>query len=264
MGTTILRIALFITCLADLFLPRAGIASVAVLERFGHQVIFPEKQTCCGQPMYNNGYHEDARHLACRMIGIFDDPTIDAVVSPSGSCVAMVREHFPELVAQTSPATRAAAKRLVAHTFDLGQFISKFHLDDLRNLNPKWVGTATYHYSCHYRGLGIQPHVIPNILTMINGLTYIPLDRADQCCGFGGTFSVTMPQISGSMSIEKATRIDATKADIVVCTDPGCTLNITGASSRINSTTRVISLAELLAESMGLMNATDSVVAEGR
>jgi L-lactate dehydrogenase complex protein LldE len=253
-------IALFVTCLTDQFYPRAGTAVVLVLEALGYTIAFPEAQTCCGQPMYNTGRHDDARTLAARMIEIFEPYT--HVVTPSASCAAMVREHALHLF-HDQPELATKAKALADKTYEFAEFISKVVGQQRLALtltaplpSPQHAARRTQHVtvhtSCHQRSLG--PSTTPQILAQVPGLEVRPLAHAEQCCGFGGAFAVKHPEISGPMVEEKVRDIAATGAQTLVCNDAGCAMNIDGACQRMKTGhQRTRHLAEILAESMGLL-----------
>lgn len=243
-----MKVALFVTCLTDTFYPRAGRAVVAVLEHLGCTVEFPERQTCCGQPMFNSGYPSDAADLARRMVDVFDG--YDHVVTPSGSCCAMVHEYYPQLLAD-DPAYAKRADTLIRSTHEFVQFLTDVVKVDLRRLGCKWPGRATYHYSCHLRGIGMKTEAV-DLMAQIEGLEHIPLEKRDQCCGFGGTFAVKYSEISGSMAHDKATCIAATGADTLVCNDAGCAMNITGTLNRDGHEIKTYHIAEIIAEGLGL------------
>lgn len=251
-----MKVALFITCLTDTFYPRTGIAVVKVLEKLGHSVEFPQGQTCCGQPMFNNGFHDEARELARRMIEVFE--ASEVVVTPSGSCAAMIRENFHELF-HGDPQWEKRSNALAAKTYDFVEFLVKVLKVDLKQLNAKWDGHVTYHYSCHLRGLGVTNET-PVMLSQIDGVKYTPLEKMDQCCGFGGTFAIKYPQISGTMSRDKVECISRSGASIVVSNDAGCTMNIAGSCRRENKPVAFKHAAELIAESMGLLDRHDDPV----
>jgi len=244
-----MRLALFVTCLTDTFYPRTGIAVVKVLEKLGHSVAFPEAQTCCGQPMWNNGFHDDARALAKRMAEVFEP--YDCVVTPSGSCAAMIRDYYEEAF-EHDPATQQKVKALADKTYEFVEFLVKVLKVDLRQHGVKWDGKATYHYSCHLRGIGVTDEAV-QVMNQIDGLEYAPLDKADQCCGFGGTFAMKYPQISGAMVRDKVGCIKATGAQTVVSNDAGCTMNLSGSCRREGVRVRFKSLAEIIAEGMGVL-----------
>lgn len=251
-----MKVSLFATCLADTFYPRTAIAVVKVLEHLGCHVDFPGEQTCCGQPMYNNGFHDEARELARRMVRVFEDS--EYVVTPSGSCAAMVHDYYGQLLGE-DPAYKHGVQALIAKTYEFVQFLVHVLQIDPRRLGVKWRGKVTYHYSCHLRGIGVTDEAI-RVLKGIEGVEYVPLEKMDQCCGFGGTFAVKYPAISGAMVREKVECIRATRAHTVVCNDVGCTMNIAGACRRAGVDVTFKSLAEILAEGLGLMERVNTIV----
>lgn len=244
-----MRVALFITCLTDTFYPRTGIAVVKVLEHLGCTVEFPQAQTCCGQPMWNSGYHDDAKALAQRMIQVFEP--YDCVVTPSGSCAAMIRDYYGEMF-EHDHAWEHGARELAGKTYEFVEFLDKVLKVDLADLGVKWDGKATYHYSCHLRGIGITDEAV-RMMEKVDGLDYTPLEKMDQCCGFGGTFAMKYPDISGMMVNDKADCIAATGAPVCVSNDAGCTMNISGACHRAGRDVKFITLAEIIAEGLGLL-----------
>ncbi|MGE3109164.1 MAG: LUD domain-containing protein [Phycisphaerales bacterium] len=247
-------VALFITCLTDQFYPRAGEAVVRLLEHFGCRVAFPSAQTCCGQPMYNNGYHDSARALARRMTRVFRD--FQHVVTPSASCAAMLRIHTLELFEPGSPDHRAAAA-LAGKVREFSEFLS-----DVLKIDPSSISRAAtsprpsvvVHESCHGRSLHLQGRH-PSLLRDSGAADLRPMAHAEQCCGFGGTFSVKYADTSTLLARDKVDAIRNAGADAVVCSDAGCAMNISGACRRAGVRARVVSLAEVLAESLGLMPA---------
>jgi L-lactate dehydrogenase complex protein LldE len=251
-----MRVALFVTCLTDTFYPRTGIAVVKVLEKLGCTVEFPEAQTCCGQPMWNNGFHDETRKLARRMIEVFEDA--EFVVTPSGSCAAMVRENFVEAFENSGEhAWHERAKNLASKTYEFIEFLVKVLNVDLREYAASWPGTVTYHYSCHLRGIGVTDEAV-RVMKQVDGLEYRPLPKMDQCCGFGGTFAMKYPAISGTMVRDKVECIRSTGAPVCVSNDAGCTMNIAGACRREDRDVRFKSLAEILAEGMNLLPRDDA------
>ncbi len=244
-----MKIALFVTCLTEQYHPRAAQAVVLVLEQLGHEVVFPEAQTCCGQPMFNNGYHDDARDLARHMLEVFEP--YETIVTPSGSCAAMVREHFPVLFPEGT-AEHAEAVRLATRTYEFVEFLTKVEGFEPDSSELNWEGSATYHYSCHLRGLEIGM-AAAELAKQIDGVEYRSLEKVDQCCGFGGTFCLKYPDLSGNMVNEKVECIRATGAATVICNDAGCAMNIEGACRRQKVAVEVKSLAEVIAEGMGLL-----------
>ncbi len=244
-----MRVSLFVTCLGESFYPRAGIATVKVLEHLGCAVDFPAAQTCCGQPMHNNGYAPEARALAERMMRVF--AASEHIVTPSGSCAAMVRDIYPH-VFDDDPVLRRSAEALAGRTHEFAEFLIRVLKVDLRALGVRWKGTATYHYSCHLRGLGITDEAV-RLLRQIEGLDFVPLTNAEQCCGFGGTFASKYPDISGAMVRDKCAAIRESGAGTVVSSEPGCTMNIAGACRRAGQSVAFRSLPEMVAEGLGLL-----------
>jgi L-lactate dehydrogenase complex protein LldE len=242
------NVALFITCLTDQFYPLVGVAVTKILEHFGCKVYFPDEQTCCGQPFFNNGFHPEAKELAKRMIQIFEP--YDYVVTPSGSCCAMVREQFRELF-KDDHAWESGLHKVASRTYEFVEFLDKVLKVDLSGLALPDPVSATYHYTCHLRGIGVKDEGV-RLLRQIGNVSFIPLERTDQCCGFGGTFAVKYPAISGAIVDDKVKCIADTKAAVTVCNDAGCSMNISGMCHRQGVRTKVKHMAELMAEAMGL------------
>jgi L-lactate dehydrogenase complex protein LldE len=235
-----MKISLMITCLGDVLRPEAGKATVQLLRRLGHKVDFPAAQTCCGQPMFNSGFADLARQQAKHTLGAFEGG--GPVVVPSGSCAAMVKIEYPHLFEQDA-AWHERALELASRTHELSDFlVNKLGVVDV---GARFEGTLTYHYACHLRLLG-QTGEVEKLLAHVAGATYVPLVRQDQCCGFGGSFSVRYPSISGAMVDDKAQCILATEARAVVSTDTGCLMNIGGRLRRQERPIEVLHLAELL------------------
>ena len=236
-----MRVSLFMPCIADNFFPGIGRAVAMVLKRVGAEVTFPAAQTCCGQPAFNAGHHPQAAQVARRWLAAFAGA--EAVVCPSGSCVAMVRNHYPELFAD-SPEDLAAARKLAAVTFEFTEFLVRL---GVTKVGASFPARVTYHHSCHLnRELGVTDGPL-KLLGEVRGLTLAMMEDYDRCCGFGGTFSVKLPEVSGAMARRKAEAITATGADTVIACDPGCMLHLQGYLSRIGSPVRVMHIAEVLA-----------------
>ncbi len=229
-----------ITCLGDALFPGVGVATVRLLRRLGVEVTFPDAQTCCGQPHFNSGYHDDARDLARHAIQTFAGA--EKVVTPSGSCAAMVKLEYPELF-HHDDVWRRKALDLAARTHELSDFL--VNVLGVEDVGARFEGRATYHMACHLRGLGLltEPE---RLLKRVRGLELVPLERADECCGFGGSFSVRFPEISGAMVKDKADFIEKTGVDVVVATDAGCLMNIGGCLRRRGGRVRTMHLAEVL------------------
>ncbi len=231
-----------ITCLGDAFFPNVGVATVTLLRRLGVSVDFPETQTCCGQPHFNSGYHDDARALARHTIEAFAKSLL--VVTPSGSCAAMVKLEYPELF-HDEPVWRERAVELAGRTHELSDFL--VNILKTEDVGARFEGSVTYHMACHLRGLGLVTEPI-RLIQKVRGLQYVPLERYDECCGFGGSFAVRYPGISGAMVNDKTAFIEKTAVDAVVATDAGCLMNIGGCLNRKGSKVRILHLAELLAQ----------------
>jgi L-lactate dehydrogenase complex protein LldE len=229
-----------ITCLGDALFPDVGVATVRLLRRLGVEVDFPAAQTCCGQPHFNSGFHADARALARHTIQAFANGQM--VVSPSGSCTAMVKLEYPELF-HDDLVWHGRAEDLAHRVHELSDFL--VNVLGVEDVGARFEGRATYHMACHLRGLGLftEPE---RLLRKVHGLEYVPLERADECCGFGGSFAVRYPGISGAMVQDKAAFIEQAKVDAVVTTDAGCLMNIAGCLRRRGSQVRAMHLAEVL------------------
>jgi L-lactate dehydrogenase complex protein LldE len=236
------QVSLMITCLGDAFFPDVGVATVQLLRRLGAQVDFPEEQTCCGQPFFNSGYHQHARALALHMLKAFDNGR--PIVTPSGSCAAMVKLEYPALFGD-EPALLDRIKDLAARTFELSDFL--VNVLKVEDVGARFPARATYHMACHLRGLGLltEPE---RLLRHVRDLTLVPLERFDECCGFGGSFSVRYPGISGAMVQDKAGFVTKSGADTLIATDAGCLMNIAGCLRRQNPDFRVKHLAEVLVQ----------------
>ena len=237
------RATLFVTCLVDMFYPEVGEAVVDLLEGMGIAVDFPAEQTCCGQPAYNAGYWDEARTLARRFLDVFADA--DVVVTPSGSCAAMIRHGYPELFADDPPAL-ARAQHLAARTWEFSQFL----VDGLgiTDVGARFTGKIAYHASCHLtRELGIidPPRAL---LRQVAGAQLVELPGYDECCGFGGLFAIKMAEISSAMLARKLSHIAHCGADVVVLNDVSCMMQINGGLSRSRQTARAVHLAQFLAE----------------
>src|SRR5262245_30450159 len=235
-----MKLSLMITCLGDVIRPQAGQAAVRVLRRLGHAIDFPEAQTCCGQPMFNSGYAELAREQAKHMIRVFEGE--QPVVTPSGSCAAMVKVEYPHLL-EGDEQWHQRALDLARRTFEFSDFlVNQLHVTDV---GAKYHGKVAFHFACHLRMLG-QMSEVEMLVHHVEGATYVPLHRQDQCCGFGGSFAIRYPQISGNMVNDKMLCILASGADCVVSTDTGCLMNIGGRLHREGKAVELLHIAELL------------------
>jgi L-lactate dehydrogenase complex protein LldE len=236
-------VALFVTCLVDLFRPQVGFAAVKLLEDAGCRVVVPAAQTCCGQPAYNSGDRADTIAIAKQVIEAFEP--FDHVVAPSGSCAGMIAHHYPALFAGDA-AMQAKAQALAAKTHELTSFLTD--VLGVTSVAAAFEGSATYHDSCSgLRELGIkaQPRAL---LATVEGLELRDLPNAEACCGFGGTFCVKYPDISADIASRKTADIAATGADMVLAGDLGCLVNIAGRLKREGRQVEVRHVAEVLAD----------------
>ncbi|MFC4260325.1 (Fe-S)-binding protein [Marinobacter lacisalsi] len=214
------------TCLVDLFYPEAGMAGIRLLEREGIEVIFPQEQTCCGQPAYTSGYHDEARAVARRQLSLF--PEDYPIVVPSGSCGGMMRQHYPQLFRDTDD--QAQANAVAGRVWELTDFLLNVCHIRLQDLGEPV--TVAMHTSCSARrelGLGGTG---PELLSQLDRVTVVEQARAEECCGFGGTFAVRHPEISGAMVSEKVATLTDTGAREFVTTDCGCLMNIAGYAEK--------------------------------
>jgi L-lactate dehydrogenase complex protein LldE len=240
------RVALFVTCLVDLYRPNVGFSAIALLEEAGCQVEVPSAQSCCGQPAYNSGDRATATELARNVVDAF--LSYDYVVVPSGSCGGQIAQHYPSLFAD-DPEYRGRAERLAAKTHELVSFLTDVR--GMKSLAARYDGVVTYHDSCAgLRELGIrqQPRAL---LGAMPGVTLKEMADAEICCGFGGTFCVKYPDISIRMVSDKTRAIAATGADTLLAGDMGCLLNMAGRLKREGVPVKVRHVAEVLAGRTG-------------
>jgi L-lactate dehydrogenase complex protein LldE len=236
------RVALFVTCLVDLFRPSVGFATVKLLEDAGCTVEVPPRQTCCGQPAYNTGDRATTRAIAAQVIDAFEG--YDAVVASSGSCGGMLSHHYPALF-EDDPAMKRRAEDLANRSYELTSFL--VDVLGVKTVAARYDGAVTYHDSCSgLRELGVkqQPR---GLLGSVQGLKLREMNTPEVCCGFGGTFCVKYPEISNAMVGEKSADITATGADTLLAGDLGCLMNMAGKLQRQGSTIRVRHVAEVLA-----------------
>ena len=241
-------VALFVPCYIDQLYPRVGLATAELLERQGVRVHFPEAQTCCGQPMANSGFFDDARQLARKMLDVFS--AYEHVVCPSGSCTSMVRNHYPELLPGDP---KVAALR--AKTRELCEF-----LHDVLQVRPRgrFDARVGLHQSCHAlrelrMGSGSERLVPPYsktraLLEGIEGLKLAELSRADECCGFGGTFAVSEEAVSCAMGRDRVADHERAGAEVITGADSSCLMHLDGLIRRDGKKLRVLHVAELLEE----------------
>lgn len=237
------RVALFVTCLVDLFRPSVGFAAIKLLEDAGCTVEVPPLQVCCGQPAYNSGDRATTQAIARQVIDAFEG--FEAVVVPSGSCGGMISHHYPGLF-DNDPALKARAETLAGRTYELMSFL--VDVLGVQKVKARYDGAVTYHDSCSgLRELGVktQPR---RLLTSVDGLTLSEMKTPEVCCGFGGTFCVKYPEISNAMVSEKSADIAATGAGTLLAGDLGCLMNMAGKLQREGSAIKVRHVAEVLAD----------------
>lgn len=244
------RVALFVTCMVDMIYPEVGMATAELLERLGLEVVFPYEQTCCGQPAFNAGYRDEARALAERFINVFEplvqQGVVDAIVAPSGSCTTMTSHFYSAALFEdpTDHALRQRAENLAAITFELTEFL--VDVLGITRTNSNFAGKLTYHACCHaLRELGIneQPRTL---LDNIDNAEIVDLPGDEECCGFGGLFSVKNSGISTAMGQRKAINLAQSGADVVALCDVSCMTHINGILSRQAQHCRAVHIAEVL------------------
>jgi L-lactate dehydrogenase complex protein LldE len=238
-----MQLELFVTCLNDTFFPQTGVATVRLLERLGHEVRFPRDQTCCGQMHFNTGYQKEALTLAHRFVRTFGDAEV--VVVPSASCAGMVHEFYGYLAQQTrDDALARELESLVPRVRELSQFlVGTLGADGLGAVFPHRVA---YHPTCHSLRLLRVGDAPLRLLRAVEGLELVELERADECCGFGGTFAVKNAETSTAMVDDKSAAVLATGAEVLTAVDNSCLMNIGGRLSRRGSPIRLLHLAEIL------------------
>ena len=236
------NVGLFVTCLVDLFRPSVGFAAVELLEAAGCRVTVPAAQTCCGQPAYNMGDRADTREIARQTVQAFRG--FDYVVVPSGSCAAMIKEHYSALFAG-EPELQSQAEALAEKTHELISFLAD--VLKVEGVDAQYRGKVTYHDSCSgLRELGVkqQPR---RLLASVEGLELVELQEAEICCGFGGTFCVKYPEVSNKIVETKAEHIEGSQADLLLAGDLGCLMNMAGKLKRRGAKVEARHVAEVLA-----------------
>ena len=237
------KVQLFVTCIVDTLYPDIGEAVVRVLQKTGVNIGFPEGQTCCGQPAFNAGMRAEARKMAEHTIQIFEDSPGDIVI-PSGSCTGMLKHGYLELFAGDAQ-WLSRAQNIADRTFEFTQYL----VDVLKitNLDSKFEGKITYHPSCHLmRDVGIdkQPMIL---LDNVQGAEFTPLQKREECCGFGGLFSIEHPEISKEMLERKINNLLTSESETLVACDAGCMAHISGGLHRRKIEREVLHIAEILA-----------------
>ena len=224
-----MRISLFMPCFNDALFPGTGVAAVRILEKLGHEVVFPSDQTCCGQIHFNTGYRREAHRLLRRFLKVFDG--FEAVVAPSASCVAMVREQYPELVRNAEdPSLEAAVGDLAARTHELSEFLVE--VLGVQDLGASFHHRVAYHPTCHsMRSIDVGRAPL-QLLGKVRGLQIVDVSDSEGCCGFGGTFSVKNPHTSMAMLEDKIRHIRGSGAEVLTAVDNSCLLHIAGGLHR--------------------------------
>lgn len=256
-----MRVFLFVPCFIDQLFPNVAVSALKVLRHLGCDVVFPENQTCCGQPAYNSGYFREARLMAMHEVNALlnlkspsppgkppdFDFKHDYIVGLSGSCVAMVRNFYPDLIGDDMRFEQIT-KDMRKRTYEFSEFVTK--IVGVRKFSGRLDTTISFHDSCHgLRELRVKDEP-RKILNRIEGLNLIELPHTDVCCGFGGTFSVKFPEISTAMADEKLNYFDETGADILVSGDSSCLMHLQGRARRKGSRKRFAHIAEIMAESI--------------
>ncbi len=240
------RVSLFVTCMVDMLSPQTGMSVVKVLEHVGVEVDFPMAQTCCGQPAFNAGYRHEARQVAEQFLRAFADAQV--IVTPSGSCAAMLRHEYPQLF-ENDPAKRQLAERLASITWEFTEFlVDGLGITDLHARLPEPTHFA-FHDSCHglrLLGLGVAGR---QLIGQIENASLIEMDEHDVCCGFGGLFAVKMADVSGAMLAKKMENIANCPAQVVGI-DMSCATQINAGLEKSGSTRRIRHVAEVLAEAL--------------
>jgi len=230
-------IALFVTCMVDQIMPEVGVATARLLRRLGYEVVFPEAQTCCGQPFYNSGFQKEATNLARRTIEILEP--CEAVVLPGGSCATMIRLEYAHLLAD-EPDWLRRANDLASRTFELSQFLAR---EGVELHGSAADSPITYHDSCHMcRMLGLKEE--PREALTAVGYTIAEMAESDRCCGFGGLFSIRMPEVSNAMTADKLRQAQETGARTIVTADPGCLMQMRGLAEGLEVKHLAVALEE--------------------
>jgi L-lactate dehydrogenase complex protein LldE len=235
-------VSLFVTCIVDQLFPKVGIAMAEVLERAGYDVDFPEAQTCCGQPAFNSGFRREAREVARHFLSVFAGA--EYVVVPSGSCASMISHHFEDIF-EKEPDCLAASRALAPKVYEFSSFL--LDVAGVEDVGAELHEVVTYHDSCHaLRELKIKQGP-RRLLHNVRGLELREMDAAEECCGFGGTFSVKFDELSGAMARTKIDSVMRTGASTIVSIDSSCLMQLQGALSRAGLPIRTMHLAEVLA-----------------
>jgi len=239
-----MKVSLFVTCLVDAMFPRVGQAAVTLLRRLGHEVAFPQTQTCCGQMHINTGYPRQALPLIRNHVAAFEDA--EAIVVPSGSCAGSVRHQHQAVASKAGDAALAtAAKEVASRTYELSEFL--VDVAGVTDVGAYFPHRVTYHPTCHsLRLLRVGDRPL-RLLRAVEGIDLRELLDAEQCCGFGGTFALKNADTSAAMLIDKLRCVDQSGADVLTAADSSCLMHLGGGLSRRGVATRTMHLAEILA-----------------
>ena len=238
-----MRVALFIPCYVDLINPEVGVSVVRILRRLGVELVYPESQTCCGQPAFNSGFFDEARGVARHFLDVFEKERWDYVVCPSGSCTTMVSHYYPSIFREV-PEERERSEALGHRVREFSDFL--VNVLGVKDLRARYEGKAVFHCGCHQRReLGVleEPR---ELLRNVEGLELVDWENEELCCGFGGTFAVKMPDVSTAMADEKIKALEASGADTLISGDSSCLMHLSGRLRRMGHDTRVYHLAQIL------------------
>jgi L-lactate dehydrogenase complex protein LldE len=237
------RVALFVPCYVDLINPEVGVSVVRLLRKLGIEVVYPEGQTCCGQPAFNSGFFDEARAVAGHFLDVFEGERWDYIVCPSGSCATMVSHYYP-FIFRDRPDYRERSEALGARVREFSDFL--VNVLGTKDLGARYEGRAVFHTGCHQRrelGLLKEPR---ELLRNVEGLDLLDWENEELCCGFGGTFSVKMPDVSAAMADEKIKALEKSGADTLISGDSSCLMHLGGRLRRTGHDTRVLHLAQVL------------------
>ncbi len=241
------RVSLFVTCIVDMIYPQTGMSVVEILEHLNLEFDFPMEQTCCGQPGFNSGYRKDAKTVAIQFLKAFKDAEV--IVTPSGSCSAMVRHEYPTLFAD-DPEWLPIAERVASITWEISEFLVKgLGVEDLGACLPQ-SQTFAFHDACHGLRLLDLGESARKLVDHVENAQVVELEEADVCCGFGGLFSVKMPDVSNAMLTQKMSCINACSAHSIITGDASCLTQMNGGLSRQGSSKRVVHVADVIAEGL--------------
>jgi L-lactate dehydrogenase complex protein LldE len=239
-----MRVSLFIPCLTDQFFPKVGINLYKILTKVGAEVEYPEDQTCCGQPAFNSGYHQEAIELAQRFLQVFHNA--EYIVAPSGSCTSMVKIFYAEIL--EDPGLKEMLHHVASKTYEFSDFL--VNVLGIKDLGVHFPHKVTYHDACHLlRELKVKD-APRDLIRHVRGIEFVEMEQSESCCGFGGTFSVKYPEISTAMAEDKATAIAQSRAEYIVANDSSCLMQIAGYLSRRGIPAKPLHLADLLGENL--------------